>query len=124
MKKIFVLVLMIVGLTACERPYVDKPSNLISKSDMIEILEELYLTQQMVNSSPSTNGNNIKDIANNAKYILEEHEVSTQDFEESYKYYFTQPQEYQKMLDKVKKKLIDRFSDEERQRYEEINNRK
>lgn len=124
MRQFCALVLIILGFIACERPYVEKPSHLISKSDMIEILEDLYLTQQMVNSSPSKSGNNILDIANNAKYILDEHEVSPQEFEDSYKYYFTQPSVYQKMLDKVKNNLKDRFSDEELQHYEEINSQK
>jgi len=120
MKKLIAFLIIFIGLISCEKPYVTKPDNLISQSDMEDILVDLYLTQQMVNSSSSSSSNYILDHAKNSKYILDQHEVTTKAFENSYKYYFAQPSTYQKILDNVKDDLYSKLSDEEKKRIEDL----
>lgn len=120
MKKLIYICIVCLGLFACNRPYIEKPNDLLSKSEMVDVLVELYKSQQMINSIPSQSGNQILDIAKNTLYIFQEQEITYQQFEESYKYYFANPKEYQKILDDVKEELTDQLSEEERNRIEEL----
>lgn len=118
MKNIVYAFLIFLGITSCSRPYIDEPEDLISKSDMVEILVDIYTSQQMMNAIQSQSSNQVLDIAKNTMYIFEQHEVTHQSFEESYKYYYTKPSVYQKLLDEVKEELTNQLSPEERKRLE------
>ena len=117
--KTFIYTLAIVlGLVSCNKSYIDKPDDLLSKSDMVDILTDLYLNQQELNFSPIPDYS--IQLAQNSLYIFKEHKTTHKIFEESYKYYYTKPSEYQRILDKVRENLVDKLSTEERKRLEEI----
>ncbi|MBF0596914.1 DUF4296 domain-containing protein [Faecalibacter rhinopitheci] len=118
MRKIFYIFIVSISLSSCSRPYIDTPDNLISKSDMVDILVDIYKSQQMINNTQSSN--QILSIAEGTLYIFENHDVTRQEFEESYKYYFTQPRVYQKILDQVRDDLYDQLSDDEKARISEL----
>lgn len=120
MRKLIYICIICLGLTACNRPYIEKPDDLLSKSEMVDVLVEIYKSQQMINSVPSQSGNQILDIAKNTLYIFQEQEMTYQQFEGSYKYYFANPKEYQKILDDVKEELTNQLSEEERNRMEQL----
>lgn len=107
---------------SCNKPYIKKPDDLLSKSEMVDILVDLYTNQQLVNAIPSQNGNVKLDLARNSLYILQQHDTTHQTFEESYKYYFTDPKTFNSILENVKKELEKKLSDEEKNRLEEMNN--
>ena len=62
MRKLIYICIICLGLTACNRPYIEKTDDLLSKSEMVDVLVEIYKSQQMINSVPSQSGNQILDI--------------------------------------------------------------
>lgn len=120
MKKLAYLFILLIGIVSCSKPYVKKPEDLLSKSEMKDILFDIYTSQQMMNSIQSQSSNQILDIAKNTMYIFEKHETTHKIFEESFKYYYTDTGAYQKILDDVIDELKNNLSEEELQRYEEI----
>ena len=77
-KLIFFFVLL--SLFSCNE-YIDKPKNLVDKDKMAEIVADLAINDQVVFLYPKTN------LESGTRFILKNHEVKTEDFLESYRYY-------------------------------------
>lgn len=118
MKTLVYSLVIFLGLIACNKSYIDKPKDLLSKADMVDILTDLHLNQQELNFSPIADYS--IQVAQNSLYIFKEHNTTHKTFEESYKYYYTRPSEYQRILDDVRENLVNKLSPEERKRLEEI----
>lgn len=118
MKTFVYSLIIILGLISCNQSYIDKPKDLLSKSEMVDILTDLYLNQQELNFTPIADYG--VQVAQNALYIFKEHNTTHKAFEESYKYYYTKPSEYQQMLNKVRENLVNKLSEKERKSLEEI----
>jgi len=120
MKNLIYSLLILLGIVSCTKPYIDKPDDLLSKSEMVDILADIYMGTQMVNATPSTNS--ILKLAQSSMAVFNQHQVSYEVFEESYKYYYMDPSAYQKILDEVKEELESRLSEEQRNRLKEMQN--
>ena len=120
MRNALYLILIFIGLTACDKPFNEKPENLLSKSEMADVMVDYYLSQQMISGSQVKDGNYPLALAENMYYIFDKHNVSREDFEENYRYYYTKPKEFQKILDRVKDQLSDQLSEEEKQKQAQI----
>lgn len=116
MKYLYVTFILFLGIFSCTPKNYDKPKDLIGKSDMIEILTDLYISQQGLQMFPIQNEDQTLVLAKDAVDILNAYDVTINTFQESYKYYAMQPEDFKKMLDKVKKNLEDKLSDEEKER--------
>jgi len=77
-KLIFIFVLMC--LFSCSE-YIDKPKNLIDKDKMSEIIADLAINDQVIYLYPGTN------LESGTRFILKSHQVKTEDFVASYRYY-------------------------------------
>jgi len=77
-KLIFIFVLMC--LFSCSE-YIDKPKNLIDKDKMSEIIADLAINDQVIYLYPGTN------LESGTRFILKNHQVKTEDFVASYRYY-------------------------------------
>lgn len=77
-KLIFIFVLMC--LFSCSE-YIDKPKNLIDKDKMSEIIADLAINDQVTYLYPETN------LESGTRFILKNHQVKTEDFVASYRYY-------------------------------------
>ena len=120
MKKISYIFIILISIVSFSKPYAQKPDDLLSKSEMRDILVDIYTSQQMMNSIQSQSPNQVLDVAKNTMYIFDQHETTHKIFEDSYKYYYTQTGAYQKILDDVIDELKNRLSEEELKKYEEI----
>ncbi len=123
MKNLIVALTVALAVISCEKPYNNKPDNLLSESEMTDLLVDLYLNQQLLNFAPPKSDYTLK-MAENTLAILKEHKIDPHDFEVSYKYYFTNPEEYQEILADVKDKLKDQLSAEEKANIEASEARK
>ena len=83
MKTFVYSLIIILGLISCNQSYIDKPKDLLSKSEMVDILTDLYLNQQELNFSPIADYS--IQVAQNSLYIFKEHKTTHKTFEESYK---------------------------------------
>lgn len=80
MKKLFfVFVLMFV--VSCSGDYVDKPENLISKSEMAEIMADLAINDQATFMYPNSN------LEAGTRYVLNTYKVKSDDYIQSFRYY-------------------------------------
>ena len=52
--------------------------------------------------------------------ILAKHQVSSKVFEESFKYYVLQPEQFKKILENVRKKLLEKLPQEERDKLNSV----
>jgi len=117
MRIILFTFLISLGLISCDKSYLEKPDDLLSKSEMVDVLANLYISQQAINQQVMQD-HTLK-VAENSLYIFREHNISYKNFESSFKYYYSRPTEYQKILDKVKAKLEEQYSEEEKKRQKE-----
>ena len=83
---------------------------------MIDIMTDLYISQQGLSMFPTQNEDQNLNFAKDAVDIMKAYDITFHTFEESYKYYAMNPEKFKKMLDEVKVKLEDQYSKEEKER--------
>ena len=117
MRTFFLTFILLIGtIISCTPKNYEKPNNLINRNDMIEVLADLYISQQGLQMYPVQNEDQTLSLAKDAVDILKKHQIKYSDFEKSYQYYLMQPESFKEMLDNVKSKLYDQLSDEEKER--------
>lgn len=97
-KLIFIFVLMC--MFSCG-DYIDKPKNLIPKDQMAEILADLAINDQATFMYPNSN------LEAGTRYILKTHNVKSNDFVESFKYYVVKEQ-MNGIAEDAQKKLLEK----------------
>lgn len=100
MKKIIFFCLAILAI-GCNNSVIEKPSNLIEKDKMVDILYDISLLEtvksQGIKSRISQSEIN--------QYILKKYKIDSLQLVSSNKYYASDAEEYKKMFEKVKAKL-------------------
>ncbi len=113
MKRISVWLLVLISFCSCTSN-VEKPKNLLDEEKMTEILADLFIHQQ---SSYLTEVNSTKyNFSQIDAQILHNHQTNAEDFRESYKYYYLQPEKYNEILLDVREKLEEKLPKEEREK--------
>ncbi len=102
-------------LFSCERA-VPKPDDLIDKNEFITILEQTYLYK---NLNRKWVGQSALDYTEQQAYILQSHNVSWEQFKESYAYYMTDEKSEEEIYSKVKKRLELLASEKKNEKTEE-----
>lgn len=97
-KLIFIFVLMC--LFSCNE-YIDKPKNLVDKDKMAEIVADLAINDQVVFLYPKTN------LESGTRFILKNHQVKTEDFIASYRYYIVK-QKMKGIVEDAQKIIIEK----------------
>jgi len=97
-KLIFIFVLMC--LFSCNE-YIDKPKNLVGKTKMAEIMADLAINDQITYLYPGTN------LESGTRFILKNHQVKTEDFIESYRYYIVK-QKMKGIVEDAQKIIIEK----------------
>ena len=92
---------LVVLLFSCHSSSVEKPSNLIDKDKMVDILYDISLleaikTQNISGGISSKMGND---------YIYKKYKIDSIQFAKSNKYYASDFEKYKKMFEKVKERL-------------------
>ena len=100
MKKIIFFCLAILAI-GCNNSVIEKPSNLIEKDKMVDILYDISLLEtvksQGIKSRISQSEIN--------QYILKKYKIDSLQLISSNKYYASDAEEYKRMFEKVKAKL-------------------
>ncbi|REC44830.1 MULTISPECIES: DUF4296 domain-containing protein [unclassified Chryseobacterium] len=97
-KLIFIFVLMC--LFSCNE-YIDKPKNLVDKDKMAEIVADLAINDQVIYLYPGTN------LESGTRFILKNHQVKTEDFIASYRYYIVK-QKMKGIVEDAQKIIIEK----------------
>lgn len=97
-KLIFVFVLMC--MFSCNE-YINKPKNLIGKTEMSEIIADLAINDQVIFIYPGTN------LESGTRFILKSHDIKTEDFVASYRYYIVK-QKMNDIIEDAQKIIIEK----------------
>ena len=100
MKKHIVLGLAVL-FCSCQSSSVEKPSNLIDKDKMVDILYDISLLEAI--KTQNISGGISSKIGN--EYIYKKYKIDSIQFAKSNKYYASDMEEYKKMFEKVKERL-------------------
>ncbi|NNE76265.1 MAG: DUF4296 domain-containing protein [Pricia sp.] len=93
---------LFIFLISCNETLLEKPDNLIPKSEMIDILYELAV----VNAAKTTNISVLRENSlDPMPYIFEKYGIDSVQFVESDRYYASYPVEYEKMYQRVEAKI-------------------
>ncbi|MGO4708217.1 DUF4296 domain-containing protein [Chryseobacterium sp. 2TAF14] len=99
MKKLF-FIFVLMCLFSCNE-YIDKPDNLVGKTKMAEIIADLAINDQVIFLYPGTN------LESGTRFILKNHEVKTEDFVASYRYYIVK-QKMKGIVEDAQKIIIEK----------------
>ena len=99
------LILSLIFLISCSKQ-ANLPKGVLSKKEFIEILADIQKSQSLANikSDTSFEIRNIR-LENYNNDILKKHNVSKENYNKSVEYYSTNPEELNKIMDQVVKKL-------------------
>lgn len=99
MKKL-IFIFVLICLFSCNE-YIDKPKNLVDKDKMAEIVADLAINDQVVFLYPKTN------LESGTRFILKNHQVKTEDFIASYRYYIVK-QKMKGIVEDAQKIIIEK----------------
>lgn len=88
-------------LFSCNSSTVEKPSNLIAKDKMVDILYDISLLEAI--KTQNINGGMTLKMSND--YIYKKYKIDSVQFVKSNKYYASDIDEYKKMFEKIKARL-------------------
>lgn len=102
MKKILLIFTLCFLLLNCDSKAVEKPDNLISEDQMVSILYDLYIINAI-----KTNQNQylVDNKITPDKYIYKKYKIDSLQFAQSDQYYASDVEEYEKLYQRVTKKL-------------------
>jgi peptide subunit release factor RF-3 len=109
MKKRFQILLfaLVIAMSACDKPIVHKPDNLIKEKQMIDMLVDVHLAEATFNKFRYDSAMRDNSAANFYASVLDKYEVPDTLFEQSYVYYASMPKKFEKMYREVMNKLSD-----------------
>ncbi len=104
-KLVAILSLLIIVISACDKLPVEKPENLLSEKQMIDMLVDIHIAEatyiQMSHDSIIRNGS-----SSNFYYsILDKYQVPDSVFEKSFIFYASTPKQFEEMYKDVMSKL-------------------
>ncbi len=100
-----VLFLLVVVLSACDKPIVPKPEKLVREKQMIDMLVDIHLAEATYNKFRYDSIMQNNSSVNFYYSVLAKYEIPDSVFEQSYVYYASQPKNFEKMYRKVMSKL-------------------
>lgn len=100
-KHLFVLIIFL-GLVACNNQPVEKPKNLIPEKKMTEILYDMALLDAIRTQAPYSPG---KSTINTREFIYRKYKVDSIQLVQSNRYYIAQIELYKKMYEQVNERL-------------------
>lgn len=118
MKKVLLILPLILMFWSCDKANIPTPENKIKKSKMVNVLADLYLHQALLQNEVMNQG--IEKYAQNAMSVLNHHEVTYEQFAESYKYYNSDPETFQDILNDAKDILVEQLSADAQQKRDVI----
>ncbi|WP_299184164.1 DUF4296 domain-containing protein [uncultured Chryseobacterium sp.] len=114
MKKLICIFVLLFMLSCSE--YINKPKNLIDEDTMAEILADLAINDQAVFLFQGTN------LESGTRFVLKTHNVKSDDFVESYKYYVAKDK-LTEIADEAQKILLEKDPKAEKHIQEKLKNK-
>lgn len=96
---LFVFLLLIVGCTS--NTIIDKPDDLISKNEMVDILTDMLIAI----GAEDIKNNNLQRNVNYFPLVFEKYNIDSTQFKESNAYYISKIDDYEQILKRVEARL-------------------
>jgi hypothetical protein len=120
MNKFFALLIFLLFIVGCtSNTIIDKPDNLISKNEMVDILTDILIAI----GAEDIKNNNLQRNVNYFPLVFEKYNIDSTQFKESNAYYISRIDDYEQILKRVEarlKKLKEDF-DSERVKQDSLN---
>ena len=110
MRTVLYLIVLLL-LTSCSVDKIEKPKNLIKKSEMIDLLIDMKIAQKAKNIQNKHKKKNV----NYMSYVYEKYNIDSTQFKESNNYYTEKLDLYHEIYSKVEERLADSIA-----KYEKI----
>jgi len=102
MKKVMTVFILALTLATCNSNAIEKPENLISEDQMVDILYDLYV----LNAIKSSNNDYLRERKTTpSKYIYSKYKIDSLQFAKSDNYYASDLDDYLKLYQRVTKRL-------------------
>jgi site-specific DNA-adenine methylase len=122
MKKIYILLtILLLSISSCDDPVVEKPEKLIPKEKMIEMLTDIHIAEATYNIRK--NQDSLLHNSNSADFyysILKKYNEPDTIFEKSYIYYASNPKNFEKMYRQVMNNLNEMEQEFSRRKNEKL----
>ena len=102
-QRIAILIALVFSIISCNNN--DKPDDLISKNEMIEIMSDINLAEGALKIYKIYPDSIRKYAPVYYETVYKKHNITEKQFKNSYNYYFEDPEELGKMMDKVSEEL-------------------
>jgi hypothetical protein len=100
--KYFILILLF-AFVSCETE--TRPSSIIDKSKMIDIMEEVLVLETYYQSLPGNPATNKHALDSTVNLVFKKSGITKNNFEESYRFYSSDLAEFKKMQEEIMEKL-------------------
>lgn len=119
MKKFCLFLFFTLAVFSCQRS-IEKPKDLLSKSEMADIMADIYLYRQMPFNEP------VMPVSSFDTYvsIFKKHKTTKETFQQSFDYYYIHSDEMAEIYDKTIDNLKDKLPEEQRKQLEEEKSKK
>jgi hypothetical protein len=104
-KQLIILVFLLTGFISCDKLPIEKPDNLISKNDMIEMLFDIHIAEATFNHMRYDSLIKKSSSADFYYSVLDKYQVPDSVFEKSFVFYASTPKQFEKMYQDVMNKL-------------------
>ena len=103
-KSFFVIIILFFIAVSCDKPVFEKPKNLISENQMVDMLVDIHMAEATYKSSVR---DSLANATSDSFYygVLEKWGVPDSVFEKSFVYYAGNPKNFEKMYQQVMNKL-------------------
>jgi hypothetical protein len=96
-KALYIFLFLIVFISSCKDKKVVIPDNIFPEEKMIQVMSDVQLVETLYTREKLEGRENINKITELYALVLEKHEISREQFKESYSFYVAHP----KLMEKV-----------------------
>lgn len=104
MRKIAIFFVLITAFFSCQKTVINKPDNLISEDEMVDILYDISLLEAIKVSNPASLDERKINVNS---YIYKKYKIDSIQFAKSDKYYASDVEKYSKLYEKVSNRMED-----------------
>jgi hypothetical protein len=104
-RQLIIFVFLLTGFISCDKLPIEKPENLISEKDMIEMLVDIHIAEATFNHMRYDSLIKKSSSANFYYSILDKYQVPDSVFEKSFVFYASTPKQFEEMYQDVMNKL-------------------
>jgi hypothetical protein len=104
-RQLIILVFLLTGFISCDKLPIEKPENLISKKDMIEMLVDIHIAEATFNHMRYDSLIKKSSSADFYYSVLDKYQLPDSVFEKSFVFYASTPKQFEKMYQDVMNKL-------------------